>query len=702
MTLEKQAAELKKAIERAVVLQRHAQDGDVQLDPLTEEILEELLAATEELQASQEELARQEEALLNANEATRAEQQRYQQLFEFSPDGYIVTDADGLIKMANRVAAQMIGIEPQYLARKPLAIYISLDKRAYFRQQLIQLRRTGAQARWETKLRPRNLPDFDIMLSVAQSMMPTEGKIEFLWQLQDMTEYKQRERGEREQFFRATFEQSPVGMGHIGRNGEWLRVNPKLCELLGYSAEEFQSSSLFDLCVPAECDETRAAFLALVDGETDTWKQERRYVSKNRAIIYALTSVTAIRSLKGEFLYAISVLEDITELKRVEAAEREQRQLAEVLRDTALVLTSSLDFAEVTEHILMNIGGVVPHDAALLLLVDGDKASVARIMGYGPLGETLETDLQDFSLALDESDGMAQMIQTQRPALRPVWDDHGIWDRVPGMADMHSMVATPILDQGDVIGFLELHSRSASFFTPAHANLLQVFAAQAALAIRNARAYQEGQTLAVQDERHRLARDLHDAVTQTLFSANMIIDSLLRLWPEIPDPMETQLQQLQMLTHGALAEMRTLLLELRPESLININLEAQIGQLLDALKVRKRIDTAFINQMEYPIPPIVRVAFYRIAQEALNNVVKHSRATEVRVTLKSEADVVELSVEDNGVGFESSEQHGGLGLSIMVERADEIGADFTLITGADTGTRICVSWGGQEAEEEET
>src|SRR5262249_25508985 len=159
-------------------------------------------------------------------------------------------------------------------------------------------------------------------------------------------------------------------------------------------------------------------------------------------------------------------------------------------------------------------------------------------------------------------------------------------------------VAAPILDHEKVIGFLKLHSQTPHFFTEEHARLLQVFAAQAALGIKNARAFEEGQALAIFNERHRLARDLHDAVTQTLYSAKVIAEALPRLWEAPPAPVIEQLEALQMLTNGALAEMRTLLLELRPEYLINMDLESQLRQLLDALKVHKRMEVRFTAQVD--------------------------------------------------------------------------------------------------------
>jgi PAS domain S-box-containing protein len=645
---------------------------------------------------AEDELRQQADALVEAQFAAEVDKQRYQMLFDLAPDGYVVTNLYGTIKMVNRAAAKMLGFRPAHQIRQPLAILIAPDQRTFFRSQLNRLRTIGSVERWETCLRPRTMPDLDVMVSVVRSFSPHAEEEELLWQLQDLTEFKRRKRDEREQYSRATFEQSTLGMAHIGSKGEWLTVNKALCEIFGYHAEELRHISCFTLVAPDDREDVIARFKQLIIGERNYVEWERRFLHKSGRIIWTRVNVTAIRTPTGKFLYMVAVIQDISERRRIEAAEHEQRQLAETLRDTALLLTSSLDFSEVTGHILQNIGRVVPHDAASLLMLRDKDAYVVRARGLGISGESLEAGLEEFHIAISESDRIEQMLRTKNPVMLPRWEDHDSWDQVPGMGKMRSLVAAPIMDQGTVVGFLKLHSRTPGFFTTEHAKLLEVFAAQASIAIQNARAFEQAQTLAVLSERHRLARELHDAVSQTLFTANMIAESLPRLWTTIPSPVCVQLNELQMLTRAALAEMRTLLLELRPEYLANIDLEAQLQQLLDALKVRKRVTASLNIQVDYPIPASVRVAFYRIAQEALNNIIKHARATEVGVTLCAQQNYVQLIVEDNGIGFDPEAKHSGFGLGTMQERAQEIGSEVEVSKLSPSGTRIRVTWGAEE------
>jgi signal transduction histidine kinase len=200
---------------------------------------------------------------------------------------------------------------------------------------------------------------------------------------------------------------------------------------------------------------------------------------------------------------------------------------------------------------------------------------------------------------------------------------------------------------------------------------------------------------AVVAERGRLARDLHDAVTQTLFSASLIAEALPALWESDPKEGRELLSELRMLSRGAMAEMRTLLLELRPASLAQADLGDLLRQLADAFV--GRTGTTIIVHSE------VRITLYRIAQEALNNIVKHAKASHVELSLNratAPPDVdrktphrVELRVSDDGRGFDpTTVQPGHHGLSIIRERASAIGADLTVDSQPDQGTEIVVMW----------
>ncbi len=223
------------------------------------------------------------------------------------------------------------------------------------------------------------------------------------------------------------------------------------------------------------------------------------------------------------------------------------------------------------------------------------------------------------------------------------------------------------------------------------------FANHAALAIANADLRSQAEEIAVSAERSRLARDLHDAVTQTLFATSLIAEVLPRLWERNPEAGKQKVTEIRELTRGALAEMRTLLMELRPKALEDVPLPDLLQQLSEAFTGRARIPVERAVSSAIELPSQVKIGFYRIVQEALNNIQKHARASFVRLELQEENGLVKLRISDNGIGFNparSSPDHFGLG--IMEERAQNIQARLFIDSEPGKGTQIVLLWNRYE------
>lgn len=206
---------------------------------------------------------------------------------------------------------------------------------------------------------------------------------------------------------------------------------------------------------------------------------------------------------------------------------------------------------------------------------------------------------------------------------------------------------------------------------------------------------------AVAAERTRLARDLHDAVTQTLFSASLIAEVLPDLYAADPQEGRESSEELRQLTRGALAEMRTLLLELRPSAVTQARLDDLIRQLIEATIGRSRLCVQFHADGRRPLPDDVKIAIYRIAQEALNNIVKYAKARQVTVDLRQHALGVRLTVTDDGIGFDpEAVGPGHLGQKIMRERAETIGARLAVHSAVGEGAVVTVIWMDPECKED--
>jgi PAS domain S-box-containing protein len=258
---------------------------------------------------------------------------------------------------------------------------------------------------------------------------------------------------------------------------------------------------------------------------------------------------------------------------------------------------------------------------------------------------------------------------------------------------MQSWMWVPLAVRGRIIGGVGVGHEKQNYFTAHHADLALSVANQAAITMINAELYGHAQELAVLEERQRLARNLHDAVNQSLFSAGLIAEVLPRLWDRNQQEARRSLEDLRRLTRGAQAEMRALLAELRPSTLTDSDLGDLLHLLGNAFEGRTNLPVVVTVSNEFILPAEAQIAFYRICQEALNNIAKHAKATKVEIDLKQDGAVVELHIRDDGQGFDVEQKFSGhYGLSMMRERAEATGALLTVLSQPGHGTELRLRW----------
>jgi signal transduction histidine kinase len=200
---------------------------------------------------------------------------------------------------------------------------------------------------------------------------------------------------------------------------------------------------------------------------------------------------------------------------------------------------------------------------------------------------------------------------------------------------------------------------------------------------------------AITEERNRLARELHDSVTQALYGVALYSEAAVgHLAQGDTDRVAEQLKELQDTSQEALAEMRLLIFELRPPILDELGLVAALQARLQAVEGRAGLKTEFKTNLEERLPPEVEEGVYRIALEALNNALKYAQARNIKIHLSQDERSASLEVVDDGIGFDLVTVHerGGLGLSAMEERAVELGGRLTVETAPGSGTRIMAVW----------
>jgi PAS domain S-box-containing protein len=432
-----------------------------------------------------------------------------------------------------------------------------------------------------------------------------------------------------------------------------------------------------------------------------SFTHQREFSESERRLVIALAQRAAL-AIENARLYEQAE----TRLREVEALAAENARLredaerrayaSEALYQADEQLYHSLRLDEVLEAVLDVAKAILGSDTAGVWAIDTERRSlVAKAFRGTPASfATALSNLAVLDMPLvKESLGseitiMEDLLNDPRlvgSALRELVEREGI----------RAALTTPILVGEQVYGIFSLGYRAPHTFTAEEQRLALALAQRAGMAIKNAHLFEQAQQVATLEERQRLARDLHDAVTQTLFSSALIAEVVPELWEIDPSEGRQRLEQLRRLTRGALAEMRSLLVELRPGALTELGLADLLRQLAEATAGRTMLDVDVTIEGERMggLPADVQVALYRIAQEALNNVVKHAHAERATVLLRYQRHGLLLRVEDQGSGFEPSQVPAGhLGVGIMHERAHGVGARLNLRSAPGRGTRISVEW----------
>jgi signal transduction histidine kinase len=398
--------------------------------------------------------------------------------------------------------------------------------------------------------------------------------------------------------------------------------------------------------------------------------------------------------LLEDFQTALTALQTHNQERQsqMEARMREQSTLLEISKTLASTLALKPDL------MLDQLREVVEYTYAVFFVLEDLKLVTLAVQGQPPLKEAMPPHIQ-----LDGPESLAALFNGHAPQrIADVWGDDPAAQFLRLLLNKSSAVMlegvrawmwAPLAVKGKVIGGIGVAHTEPNRFTDHHAALALIVANQAAITLVNAQLYEQAQVAATLQERQRLAQNLHDAVNQSLFSASLIAEVLPRLWEQDHEEGRQSLEDLRRLTRGAMAEMRSLLVELQPLVLTDSEMGDLLRQLGDALTGRTNIPVTVTVTGKGSLPAEVQVAFYRLCQEGLSNIAKHARAGQVTIHLHFDNGSVELQICDDGCGFDPSQiPPGHYGLSIMRERAHAIGAELSITSLPDQGTEIVIHW----------
>jgi signal transduction histidine kinase len=332
-------------------------------------------------------------------------------------------------------------------------------------------------------------------------------------------------------------------------------------------------------------------------------------------------------------------------------------------------------------------------------LVDARYAALGIPDGHGGFRRFLVSGMSDELVAamgpLPRTHGMlGAMLETAEPyRTDDIHADHrfrGWWPREH--PDMRSFLGVPIVAHGDVIGaFYLTEKRDTAAFDAEDQALIEMLAAHAAIAITNARLYEQSRELSIISERNRLALELHDVVTQKLFSLTLTAEAAATQLDRDPEAARAQVHRLKELARDALGELRSLILGLRPPELERDGLEETLRKEVEMLRrvhgvpIELHADGAVDGSAER------NVAVLRIAHEALHNALRHADAEHVAVRLGERHGILHVEVTDDGAGFEPGRaelRSRHLGLTSMEERARELGGRLEIRSSPGHGTTV--------------
>lgn len=376
-------------------------------------------------------------------------------------------------------------------------------------------------------------------------------------------------------------------------------------------------------------------------------------------------------------------LEDLVMERTAKLSEASERLAT--LNDASRVLgVASVDADRVHAAIHRAVSWLMPAEIFSISVVDNDMVEDVYAVGIKsrnieapyPVADTfVETMFRHgSSLRIDD----VQLLDEPNPIAADV------------EASTRSALAVLLPAGGQNMGVMLAQSETPEAYSEEDEKILEMLAAHAATALENAQLYQVVQRSAADKERQRLARHLHDSVTQSLYSLALMTNGWAAMSEkgELKNPVDS-FRQLEGLSVQALSEMRLLIHQLRPPVLEETGLVGALQERLEAVEHRVGLETKLLTEGDVEgLPQQVEEEFFHISQEALNNALRHADSSNIRIRIEVENGSARLVVEDDGRGFDPLESNGGLGLITMRERAESLGGDFKLTSNDDHGTVV--------------
>jgi PAS domain S-box-containing protein len=510
-----------------------------------------------------------------------------------------------------------------------------------------------------------------------------------------MAQYRQAEESARqsEERFRNLADNIQEGLSII-ENGKLVYGNARVCEIFGRCPEGDLRQRVRDFATPEEAARINALLTKKSPPELQYWIH--RPDGKMCCIREHYSTVRSENSLRL-FIVTSDVTERVQAYQTLEQAVGDRtRELSTVL-DISQRIASTLELEPLLNLILDQLASVIPYSgAAVYTLEDNSRLKVAayQLPNMPSLPPSLSLPLEyagPFRAVITEKRVLVLEDVRGEPPLARAFKAASIPIPPALFRHSHSWIGIPLIVRDQVTGLLSLTHEEPGYYTQVHARLAQAITHQIAIAIENARLYEQAQDLATLGERNRIARELHDSVTQLLYAISLYSTAASRAANKgNVQQVQENLTEIKDNALQALQEMRLLILELNPPLLQKHGLVAALKASLESIESRAGLETELRFDGVGRLPRAIEPDLYRIAMEALNNLVRYARAKKVTVDLQTRSNWVILDICDNGVGFdmERVRNGGGMGIHNMEQRAHRLGGRLEITSHPGAGTRI--------------
>lgn len=647
---------------------------------------------------------------ISARKKTEEDLKKWAQAFEQAEWGVAIGRAEAnTLETFNPAFARIYGYSKEELTGKPIRDVYSPEERPKLDGWIQQAHELG-HISYETIHLRKDGTTFPALVDITAAK-DSQGKVLYrVVNVLDITERKKAELALRDSEERNVSMISAMeeGITLMDASGSIVACNASAERILGLTESQIVGSTPMDPLWQVVREDgspfhpqDRPAMVTLRSGEpcsnvimgvskpdgTLTWISANtrplchRGESRPYAVLTSFADITDRRQM-------VQVLE-----QRVAESTQKLSALLEISRD----LASTLELKPLLALILRQLKTVVDFTGAAIARLVGDEFVTEEYLG--PIPQEI---MLGFKVPASNNTSYAQIERTRQPVIiADIWKEHPWQPNLKALAgsemwqfyrSLHAWLGVPLIAHDRFIGILRLDHTEPDHFSAENVQLVLAFARIAATAIENASLYEQAQSLAALQERQKLARELHDSVSQALYGISLGISAARTLLDRDPPRAAEPLEYAHSLAEAGMAEMRALIFELRPESLEMEGLVAALAKQCAALQARYsfQVETSFCDEPDLPI--LVKEALYRIAQEALQNVVKHAHATRVELSLFEQAGRLCLEIKDNGLGFDPAGPFPGhLGLSSMRERIFHSKGNIQIESSPGRGTLIRVA-----------